>query len=186
MSEPCGHLLLRGGLSYERPAGVGAAVEEIFALVPAVQALGPQSKVLLKPNLLAKHPPEHAVTTHPVVVAAVVDALRRRGVTQITLADSSGGLYTEGGMRAVYRASGLLEFCERMGVTVWGKTTSGSRAVEGTRVHQFTLIDPVLECDFLIDLAKLKTHVMTGMTAGVKNLFGCIPGLQKLKGGLIV
>ena len=179
MSEPCGHLLLRGGLSYDRPDGVAAAVEEIFALAPAVQALGPQSKVLLKPNLLAKHPPEHAVTTHPVVVAAVIDALHRRGVTQITLADSSGGLYTEGGMRAVYRASGLLEVCERMGVAVWGKTTSGTRVVEGTRVHQFTLIDPVLECDFLIDLAKLKTHVMTGMTAGVKNLFGCIPGLQK-------
>ena len=41
------------------------------------------------------------------------------------------------------------------------------------------MIQPVLEADFIIDLPKLKTHVMTGYTGAVKNLFGCIPGLQK-------
>ena len=48
----------------------------------------------------------------------------------------------------------------------------------GTR-GGFDIITPVLEADYIINCAKLKTHGLTVMTAGVKNLFGCIPGLQK-------
>lgn len=180
MAEKMQQVFFRTGLSYDAQDGLDQAVEELFALCPAAAALGPDTRVLLKPNLLAKHRPEDAVTTHPAVVRAVVRALRRRGVRQITLADSCGGLYTEGGMRALYRASGLAAVCEELQVELWQKTTSGPRAAaQGVLVHEFELIDPVRESDFIIDLPKFKTHVMTGLTAAVKNLFGCIPGLQK-------
>ena len=179
MAEQNSEILLQTGLSYDRPEELAVAVERIFALCPSARRLGPESSVLLKPNLLAKHPPEHAVTTHPAVVEAVVKALRLRGVKKITLADSCGGIYSEGGMRSLYRVSGLAELCERLGVVLWEKTTSAPRACDGRLVHEFNLITPVHECDFIIDLPKFKTHVMTGMTAAVKNLFGCIPGLQK-------
>ena len=172
-------VLLQSGLSYDRPQELAAAVEKIFCACPAARRLGPDSSVLLKPNLLAKHPPEHAVTTHPAVVEAVVRSLHLRGVKKIVLADSCGGMYSEGGMRAIYRVSGLAEVCGRLGVELWEKTTSAPRACDGRLVHEFNLITPVHECDFFIDLPKFKTHVMTGMTAAVKNLFGCIPGLQK-------
>ena len=45
--------------------------------------------------------------------------------------------------------------------------------------HSFSLIDPVLEADLVINICKLKTHCMTTLSGGVKNLFGCIPGLMK-------
>lgn len=48
------------------------AMEEIFNASAAIQQLTAESRVLLKPNLLAKHVPEHAVTTHPAVVRAVI------------------------------------------------------------------------------------------------------------------
>ena len=41
-----------------------------------------------------------------------------------------------------------------------------------------SLLRPVLEADFISDLPKVKTHVMTGMSCAVKNLFGTVPGLQ--------
>ena len=179
MAEPEHWVYHRTGLSYGRPEGLAEAVEEIFRLCPAAGRLGPGSRVLLKPNLLAKHPPEHAVTTHPAVVEAVVAALRRRGVERIVLADSCGGVYSEGVMRGISRASGLAAACERLGVEVWSKTGSGARASGGRLVREFNLITPVLESDFIIDLPKFKTHVMTGLTAALKNLFGCITGLHK-------
>ena len=179
MAEPEHWVYHRTGLSYGRPEGLAEAVEEIFRLCPAAGRLGPGSRVLLKPNLLAKHPPEHAVTTHPAMVEAVVAALRRRGVEHIVLADSCGGVYSEGVMRGIYRASGLAAACERLGVEVWSKTGSGARASGGRLVREFNLITPVLESDFIIDLPKFKTHVMTGMSCAVKNLFGTVPGLQK-------
>jgi ferredoxin len=37
----------------------------------------------------------------------------------------------------------------------------------------------VLEADVVINLPKWKTHGMTVLTLGVKNLFGCIPGAKK-------
>ena len=38
---------------------------------------------------------------------------------------------------------------------------------------------PVAEADLVVSVCKLKTHSMTTLSGGVKNLFGCIPGLQK-------
>jgi uncharacterized protein (DUF362 family) len=65
--------------------------------------LRPDMKVLIKPNLLGQHPPEQAVTTHPALVAAIVRWLRDRGVTNITVADSPGGTYRRGYLRAIRR-----------------------------------------------------------------------------------
>ena len=42
------------------------------------------------PNLLMKRRPEDGTTTHPAVVRAVILALRRRGVTDITIAGMGG------------------------------------------------------------------------------------------------
>lgn len=104
-------MLFRAGLCV-RGAG-RRTVEDIFAQSAAARALGPRSRVLVKPNLVAKHAPEKAVTTHPAVLDAVCAALRRRGVESITVADSPGGLYNPAVMKSIYKASGLLAVCER-------------------------------------------------------------------------
>ncbi len=175
-----GRVYARQIQSYEDPA-LQEAVEEIFAACGAAAALGPGRRALVKPNLLAKHPPEHAVTTHPAVVEAVIRALQRRGVTDIVVADSPGGVYTPGAMRTVYRASGMEDACRRTGAGLYSECRWGvRRAAEGCHlVQEFNLLQPVLEADFIVNVAKLKTHVMTGMSCAVKNLFGTVPGLQK-------
>lgn len=170
---------LKTGLSYQDISGVERAVEEIFERSPKAAGLGKHSSVLLKPNLLGRHTPDQAVTTHPAVVQVVVQALRRRGVTQIFLADSPGGLYNEPNMRAIYAASGMKQLADQLGITLWEKNGWREKQGNGQLVHSFNLIEPVLDCDFIINLPKLKTHVMAGLTCGVKNLFGCVPGLQK-------
>jgi ferredoxin len=50
---------------------------------------------------------------------------------------------------------------------------------EGELIKRFEIINPVLEADGMINLAKLKTHGFTLMTGAVKNIFGVIPGLAK-------
>ena len=160
-------------------AALAADVEDIFAQSAAARALGPRSRVLVKPNLVAKHAPEKAVTTHPAVLDAVCAALRRRGVESITVADSPGGLYNPAVMKSIYKASGLLAVCERHGALAYTACEAAPRKTDGVRVKEFSLLRPVLEADFIIDLPKVKTHVMTGMSCAVKNLFGTVPGLQK-------
>lgn len=157
---------------------VDAAVERLLCQLPAAQAIGGK-RVLLKPNLLAKHTPERAVTTHPAMVRAVIRAVRRRGAASITVADSPGGVYNPGILRSIYKVSGLTDVCREEGAALYTDCKSREVPAKGQVVKQFTLLEPVLDCDMIINLPKLKTHMMTGLSAATKNLFGCIPGLQK-------
>lgn len=43
----------------------------------------------------------------------------------------------------------------------------------------FTLINPVRDADVIISVCKLKTHMFTKFSGGVKNTFDVIPGLDK-------
>ena len=61
-------------------------------------------------------------------------------------------------------------------------TACKSRAVtlpRAQRCRELSVVEPFLDRDYLIDLAKLKTHGMVGFSGAVKNLFGAVPGLQK-------
>lgn len=141
-----------------------------FEALGVEKDLSPEMRVLLKPNLLAGRAPALAVTTHPGLLGAVARWLRARGIRDIVLADSPGGVYTAAALRKVYAACGLNVLSPL--VTLNEDVSSGERG-------GFTLIRPVLEADYIINCAKLKTHGLTVMSAGVKNLFGCIPGLKK-------
>ena len=163
------------------PEVCGPAVEALFAALPCTAEIGPETKILLKPNLLTRAVPEQAVTTHPEILRAVIRACKRRGAKpeNITVADSAGGVYTPAVMQAIYRTSGLAEVCAAEGVLAYSACETVEVDTAGQAAQQFELLRPVAEADFIIDLPKLKTHVMTGLTAACKNLFGTIPGLKK-------
>lgn len=135
-------------------------------------------KVVIKPNLVMAKSPDFPVTTHPLVVKAVVRYLREHGVTDITLAESSGGLYNAEHMKNLYRVCGMssLEPDIRMNMDFTARTVPTR---DGFKNHSFHFITPIVEADYVINICKLKTHSMTGYSGGIKNLFGTIPGLEK-------
>lgn len=161
------------------PYLLDSAVESHFQLLGLDSFLHPGLRVTLKPNLLMKRTPAEATTTHPEVVAAVVRALKKRGITHITLADSPGGLYTVGALTGIYKTCGMADMAQREGVQLNYDTGWQEIATETQRVTKFNIINPVAQADLVINICKLKTHCMTGLSGGVKNLFGCVPGLQK-------
>jgi ferredoxin len=72
----------------------------------------------------------------------------------------------------------MTEVAARTGASLVNFERSGSQTVlhNGRR---YTMARPVLEFKFILNLPKLKTHVFTGLTGAVKNLFGSVPGLRK-------
>lgn len=167
--------------SYE-PEICEAAVEKLFAALPVCDKIDGSTKLLLKPNLLARATPEKAVTTHPEILRAVIHACLRRGAKKenITVADSSGGVYNPAQMKLMYQITGLWNVCQEEGVCAYTDCESVTVPIShGKVVREFELLKPVVEADFIINLPRLKTHVMTGLTAATKNLFGTIPGLKK-------
>lgn len=127
-------------------------------------------RVLLKPNLLGAFPPHMAVTTHPAFVAAVGRAFKAAGA-DVSVGDSPNGVHAP---KRVWDVTGMRELCEQEGFRAISFEASGSREVKGRRIA-----NAALDADILINLPKFKTHGLTYMTFAVKNLFGCINGLQK-------
>ena len=137
------------------------------------------AKVLLKTNLLMKKKPEDAVTTHPIIIECAAKYFISRGC-YVTIADSPAGPFTKSALEGIYVASGIDKAASNSGATLNFNTNSSDVHPENSlRLKTFKVIDVVKDADFVISLAKLKTHGMMTFTGTVKNLFGVIPGLIK-------
>jgi len=142
--------------------------------------VSPGQRVLLKVNLLSKAIPDRAVTTHPSVVRALIRAVRSVGGTPV-VGDSPGGPNTAGQVRKVWEHTGIGAVCAAEGVELLLFDDDCVRVPNeyGSLYGAFTLGRAVVEADVLISVPKFKTHGFMMFTGGVKNLFGCIPGLEK-------
>ena len=164
--------------SYD-PARMQAAVRAHFEALDLSRQIRPDLKIVIKPNLVMKRAPEDAATTHPALVEAVIRQLQQLGAQDITIAESSGGPYAEPLLKSLYETCGMAEAARRTGAKL--NLGTGSREIGGNGqvTRRFTVIDPIADADLILNLCKLKTHCMTVLSGAVKNLFGCIPGLQK-------
>ncbi len=73
---------------------VKATVFEVFRFINS-QSLFTKSNIniLIKPNLLSPKNPEHAVTTHPAVIKAVIQWIKQFNPKKIVVAESNGTIF---------------------------------------------------------------------------------------------
>ena len=157
----------------------------IRALVEQMGGMGrfvrPGERIALKANLLRPAPPESAICTHPAVVEAVAKLVKEAGGTPVICDSPGGALHKEAVLRSLYEKTGMAAAAAAAGAEL--SMDSSTRTVslpEGKVLRQAEIISPVAEADGVIDLCKMKTHVLMSMTGAVKNLFGVIPGLSKV------
>lgn len=157
---------------------IDTAITKIMDALDIKKDLRPNMKVVKKPNLVMAKNPSFPVTTHPLVIKAVAKWLILQGITDITLAESSGGLYNAEYMKNVYHVCGMkqLEPDVKLNMDFSAQTVNCPADFKN---HSFHIITPICEADYIINICKLKTHAMTGYSGGIKNLFGTIPGLEK-------
>ncbi len=133
-------------------------------------------KVLIKPNMLAGKSPEKAVTTHPEIVRQVILMAQSAGGT-ISVGDSPG----LGKPEAVARKCGILDVIKETGVHFAPFEESVPITLEAGTFHHLEVAKEALESEVIINLPKLKTHQMMGYTGAVKNLFGLVVGMRKVR-----
>lgn len=163
----------------------GQAEACIRTLVEQMGGMGrfvrPGERIVLKANLLRAAPPESAICTHPAVVEAVARLVKEAGGTPVICDSPGGALHKEAVLRNLYEKTGMAAAAAAAGAEL--SMDSSTRTVslpEGKVLRQAEIITPVAEADGVIDLCKMKTHVLMSMTGAVKNLFGVIPGLSKV------
>ncbi len=174
------NVYLKQAVSYDHDT-LYPAVKEIMDWSGLARHINSETTVLLKPNMLSRSAPDKAVTTHPALVEVVIELLKEMGAAaeNITVADSSGGPQNPAVLASNYKACGYTDVAERQGVNIYTKLESRNVKTDGVIVKEFEIMAPVADSDIVINLPKFKTHVMTGMSGAVKNLFGTVPGLKK-------
>jgi uncharacterized protein (DUF362 family)/Pyruvate/2-oxoacid:ferredoxin oxidoreductase delta subunit len=135
------------------------------------------AKVLIKPNLLISKTPEKAVTTHPAIIQALAELLKDHSC-DISVGDSPGFGSTE----KVLNISGIMDVIKQLELTIATFTHNIIKQSDGISPYrEFLFGDDPEGYDIVINVPKLKTHGMMGMTLGVKNTFGFIHAFEKAR-----
>jgi uncharacterized protein (DUF362 family)/Pyruvate/2-oxoacid:ferredoxin oxidoreductase delta subunit len=145
-------------------------------LIGGIEAFVRQgSRVILKPNLLYGKSPEKAVTTHPAIVKGMIQIVREAGGTPF-IGDSP----SVGGLMRTAEKAGIKAVANEMKCPLveFNKPILPPER-RGKIFKRLEVDQAVLDADVIINLPKFKTHSLTLLTLGVKNLFGCIPGPRK-------
>jgi uncharacterized protein (DUF362 family)/Pyruvate/2-oxoacid:ferredoxin oxidoreductase delta subunit len=152
---------------------VELAVRESIALIGGINRyVKPGSKVLVKPNILMAREPESGIITHPEVVRAVIRILKEIDA-QVFVGDGPSVWGDEiEDVDEVYRRSGIAAICAEEKVSLVKLDKRRMR-------KDFPLTTWLDECDYLINIPKFKTHSLTLLTGGIKNLFGLVSGTFK-------
>ncbi len=153
---------------------MSSAVAAAFAAFPLEPA---GKRVLVKPNILGGHPPEKAVTTHPTLVAAVVQYLEDSGAT-VVVGDNSG-VHGYGRSARAARVSGIKAAAGDRFVSLGGKPVR--QTLSSPDISHVMIAGDVLSADIVVNLPKLKTHGLTFYTGAVKNTFGYVVGGDKMR-----
>jgi len=155
------------------PSLVQWAVKKAIELLGGITGyIKPESKVLVKPNLLMAKEPEAGITTHPEVMRAVIKALKEINC-RVFLGDGPcvWGNQAEN-LDEVYARSGMKRICQEEDIEL---VKFDKRRWRG----KFPLTTWLDDCDHLVSVPKFKTHDLTILTGAIKNLYGLVSGTYK-------
>lgn len=152
--------------------GVYGLMDQFNQLIPKLE----NAQVLMKINLCLLLGPETGATTDPRVVQALVEwIVEKRPVREIILAESDA---THMSADIAYRALGWEKIFKNMTKVRFlnlSKDKLISVQSERTYIKDLKMSKTYMTCDWLVDVAKLKTHTEQKITCCLKNIFGAIP-----------
>ncbi|MET0513837.1 MAG: DUF362 domain-containing protein [Nitrospiraceae bacterium] len=144
--------------------------------------IGPEElmgkRILLKPNMVETASGAPHINTHPLVLRGAVEAFLRLGAANVMVAEGPGHRRDT---LAVYEESGLADVLteDRIPFHDLNYITGYQLQNAGRQSSLRTLTFPALfqEVDWIVSIAKMKTHHIAGATLSMKNLFGVMPGI---------
>lgn len=155
-------------------------VYQALDLIDYESALSGWDKVLIKVNFITVETWDTGATTDPIVVEALIKRLKNLPL-QIYVVESDA---TVTNADKAFEATGMKETCERNGVQCLNlrhlKDRVEIKIPNGETLKSITVPRIVTE-SAIISAAKLKTHVSTTVTLGMKNMFGLLPDKFKSK-----
>lgn len=154
-------------------------IEEIFQINEKILPKSKEARILMKPNFNNDLNALTGNSTDLRIIVAVLKSLKKRRYNNIVIADGPNCGIDHIGIDVFSR------LCIDKIAKMFDVELKNFNYDDGEIVEIFSgkaeIAKTCLDCDFLINLPKLKTHVEAGVTLSCKNLMGCIKGVEKRK-----
>ncbi len=135
-------------------------------------------RVLLKPNLVEPHSGISHINTNPLVIRAAVEAFLHLGAAKVLVAEGAGH---QRDSLLVLEESGLADVLYEDRIPFIDLNTGPVIMVKNScslsKLERLILPRELVRADFVVSVAKMKTHHWAGVTLSMKNLFGVMPGI---------
>lgn len=164
-------------VKYEKPLD---SVRKAVDLSHGLDHLPTNAKVFIKPNIVfwtkATNFPKYGVITTSRIVEDMVVLLKERGIDDISIGEGTV-LRDPKDMETqlhAFESLGYSKLTKRYGVkhiNIWQRPFEKVDLADGVEVKFNT---DILNSDFVVDLPVMKTHSMTMVSLGIKNLKGMI------------
>ena len=149
-------------------------------LIDYKSALSGFSKVLIKVNFITTMTWDTGATTDPLVVEAIILRLKQLPV-EIYVVESDATITNAD---KAFEVTGMAEMCKQNGVKYlnlrYAEDKVKIKIPNGECLKDITVPRLVTE-SAIISAAKMKTHISTKVTLGMKNMFGLLPDKLKMK-----
>ena len=154
-------------------------VKNAIDLVGGMQSVvKPGDSVIIKPNFGGPRSSSDGATTDLTMLQEIVEEVADRQATAVI----AEGPFRQYDTRVVFKKVGVDRLANNLGVELIDLNDSESVEVtvpRGKALKRIKIAKRVLDADALINVPKMKTHHITKVTLGMKNLKGILPGEQK-------
>jgi uncharacterized protein (DUF362 family) len=137
-------------------------------------------KALIKVNFISTKTWESGATTDPIVVEAIIQKLKPLGM-EVYVVESDA---TMTNADKAYEATGMKEMCQQNNVEFLNLRYQKEKVkipIPGCETLGSITVPKIVTESAVISAAKLKTHMATKVTLGMKNMFGLLPDKFKAK-----
>ncbi len=165
---------------------VEEAVRKAVSLTEGFESVAWEgARVLIKPNIVLPAKTGTGIVTDARVIEAVTKLVLERNPKQVVIGEGASVGYdfqeTHNSMDCMETA-GVTEVAKRLGVGVVDLNRDEQVEVNAAGafvMERFAIARTAFEADVIICLPVIKTHIRTGITCGLKNMKGVLPGNEK-------
>ena len=137
-------------------------------------------KVLIKVNFITTMTWDTGATTDPIVVEAIIQRLKKLPM-EIYVVESDA---TMTNADKAFQATGMAEMCKQYGVECLNLRHVKDKVkikIPNCECLKTITVPRMVTESAIISAAKMKTHMATKVTLGMKNMFGLLPDKFKAK-----
>ena len=164
------------------PGNISTTIEEALDWINIEKIIRKEDRVFIKPNFTYPIYKE-GVTTSPLIIEGLIK-LFSEFTSNIIVGESDGGYYAWKAEEA-FKGHSLYEIAHRYGAKLVNLSNIETEVTE-LKLSSKTIINVPLprlllhEIDVFITVPVPKVHVMTNVSLGFKNQWGCIPDTMRL------